>query len=204
MIKNLKFLVTVLLISTFAFATDEAPKKQMFADLDFIRNTFEFRYGPAEWKRDFCGWDIGAEVAKSKERISAINDITIKDYQKEIVRLLNSTKDYHVGTYFYSTELASLPFTVKSAEGAYFITTIDRDSLSEDQYPFEVGDELVFFDKKPVKEVIEKLKESCFMSNSPLTEQSKAEQLLTFRAGTLGMDVPQGPINISVKSFCHP
>ncbi len=43
-------------------------------------------------------------------------------------------KDYHVDVTFFSTEQASLPFSVRGVEGRYFIDWLDPLRLSPSHY----------------------------------------------------------------------
>ena len=65
-----------------------------------------------------------------------------QDFQIVLKEFLGAAKDYHVNAHFYSTEEAHLPFTVKGAEGRYFIAHINRLRAPTYSFPFEVGGRL--------------------------------------------------------------
>lgn len=175
-------------------------REGMLRELDFLGNVFETRYAPAEWKKHYSQWDLTTELAQAKATVTSSQTFTVKDYQRVLQRLCNSTGDHHVGVAFYSTEAALLPFEVASAEGKIFITEIDRDRLPYRSYPFEVGDELVLFDGSPIAEVLRELAADELANTGSATECALAEILLTYRRGVYGNNVPQGPICITVKS----
>lgn len=195
------FLVTLAFFPLMGFAIDqEATKQMMVDDLGFIKNTFEVMYAPAGWKKEQYGWDLDTEIEKVKTRIQSNPKISTKDYQREISQFLRTTKDYHVGVLFHSTESASLPFTVKSSEGKYFITSINKEQLSSANFPVSIGDEIVKFGGKPIADVIADLKMNEIGDATATTDQCLAEMILTYRSGMSGMIVPRGPINITVNS----
>lgn len=168
-------------------------------DLTFIKNTLEVCYAPAQWKKEYCNWDLDASYSESISRLNHLASDLPLYYQRELLRFLNQTQDYHVGINYYATERASLPFTVKGANGRYFITYVDRDVLMYGMYPFNVGDELLLFDGRPIAEVITELQVSEFRSNFP-TDWSLTEQMLTNRCASRGTVVPYGPVSITVRS----
>ncbi len=178
----------------------ETIKERMLRDLDFIRNTFEVKYAPAEWKRRYSGWDLETEIERAKDFVRYSDEVSIKSYQHAVREFILSTKDYHVGVHFWSTEWAALPFRVCGADGKYFITFIDRARLPARSFPFKVGDELVKFDGRPTNEVIQELKAREVGDASPLTDQALAEIYLTRRSGAAGLIVPRGPVTITVAS----
>lgn len=173
-------------------------QKEMMEDLQFIANRFKTNYAPVDWKKEYFQWDVDAEVLKAQDKIFANENITVNDYQKILKDFIDTTKDYHVGYYFYHTERAKLHFTVKSADGKYFLAYIDRAKLPESAFPFHEGDELVEFDHKPVSEALKELynEESV---NVKETDLAIAELRLTSRAASSLVPVPYGAIDIGVK-----
>jgi hypothetical protein len=205
-------LLTLLLIPSLLTAfSDEANKKTMFHELDFIKSVFEATYAPAEWKKSYYGWDLEAEVETAKANIASITPITLRDYQQELVRVLNSTRDYHVSIVYHSTEYAFLGFGITSAEGRYFISNVLEFEIEETEEPIPLpayfqnfqtlasGDEIVYFDGKPIQEAIDDFKSTSFGAATAETDQILAEHSLTARLGSLGNKVPQGPIMIGIR-----
>ena len=182
-----------------AASVDDSRKSAMYNELDFIKSVFESKYAPTEWKRAYFGWDLEKEVETAKAHIAKINPITLKDYQREVLRLLNSTKDYHVQTLFCSTEAAFLPFGVKRASGKYLITQLLTDEEGKPPFGLAVGDELVAFDGLPVAEAIAELKRISYDDNTEETDQIYAEVFLTNRMGFTGLPVPQGLVSFTIR-----
>lgn len=198
-----KILMTVAwVIPAFCFAVDieQATKDRMKSDLDSIRNVLDVGYAPREWKNTYCGWDLDAEIQNAKNCIQNVQGITVKKYQKIVSDFFHSTKDYHVDVYFYSTESAKLPFTVKTAEGRYFISYVDSSKLNSLVYPLYEGDELVLFDNRPIADVMKELIDNNSNHANESTDRMMASFFLTHRSGALGQYVPRGSVTVGVKT----
>lgn len=195
------FIILSILNSLFLFSEDSFLKRKMLNDLESIRNTFDVKYAlAADYKKNRFNLSIDDEFNKIKNEIETNQVSTIKDYQVALKRLFKSFKDYHVGVSFYSTESASLPFRVQSAEGRYFISWIDPKYNMKELYLINVGDELIEFDDVPIQEAINNIKAIDFADPLSETDQIFAEMCLTKRFGCLAHNVPKGPINVTIKS----
>ena len=175
-------------------------KDKMCATLDVIKSAFDAQYAPAYWKKTFVGWELETKIEEAKARVRRSHKITLKDFQHIISDFFKSTRDYHVGVHFFSTEVARLPFSVKGAGGKYFITHIDRERLNPAVYPFEVGDELISFNGKPTAIAVQELKDQEVGNASAETDLAMAAIYLTIRTGVMGHKVPKGPVTIAVRS----
>ncbi len=109
----------------------------------------------------------------------------MNDYRKIATNFLRSTHDYHVSVYFHTTEKATLPFAVVGAQGRYFIMYIDRTKLSETQFPFAVGDEILEFGGKKVADAVAEVKQELAWSVDE-TDEALAQYHLTRRSATSG------------------
>lgn len=186
---------------------DAADKSKMLLNLDIIKNSFEVKYAPVEWKKKYSGWDLEEEINLAKLKIIAAGPLTVKEYQRILHAFFISTRDYHVHDLYYSTEMAILPFVVKGVGGKYFITEVDEEALqlmknsgfySGDIDP-QVGDELISFDSKITHNVIEEIKIKELGNSESKTAQVLAEPLLTKRLGLLGHEIPKDRIKITFK-----
>lgn len=204
----MKFLNIVLVGLTLALhatgyglISEQAVKDGMKRDLDVIHNTFEVYYAPKEWKKTQFGWDLASEIQKAKDKVQSAENITIKKFQYIVRDFFHSTKDYHVGVRFISTETGTLPFSIKASQGRYFVSYVNSSQLDQSVFPLFVGDEIVEFDHRPIAEVMNELREA-FSSNSNLaTDEQMTAFYLTHRSGQLGHYVPKGRTAIAVKSF---
>lgn len=174
-------------------------KRRALSDLDTIHSIFEVKYAPLTWKGEFANWELNQSIQNAKNKIDSLPNPSLKDCQIIIRDFFNSTLDYHVGICFHSTESASLPFLVKGAEKRYFICDVDQCMINQSRFPFEVGDEILAFDRRPVHEVIEELRLREYGSNTYETDLALAELTLTNRRSALGHVIPKGEVVIIGK-----
>lgn len=179
-------------------APDEL-RRRMFDDLDYVRTVFDVKYAPRNWKSDFANWDLDREVAHAKERVASLARPTVKGYHRILRDFLNSARDYHVNPIFYSTELATLPFTVTHAEGRYFVAAVYQSYSQNKSVPLHVGDELLIWDGRPIADVIRELQKREFGQNTYETDHALASTVLTERSGAEGHDVPSGRVTLAVR-----
>lgn len=180
-------------------ASDSLTKRRVLSDLDSIHNIFEVKYAPLKWKGEYANWDLDQAIQEAKDKIENIPNPNLKECQVIVRDFFNSTRDYHVGVRFYSTESASLPFLVKGAQNRYFICDIDRSQVSSSKFPFDIGDEILTFGGRPVHDVVDELRRVEFGSNTYETDFALAEMLLTNRHGAMGNHIPQGSIALTGK-----
>ena len=178
----------------------ESRRKQMIQDVEVIKHHFEAAYAPMSWKQAELGFDLELAFENAKSQILATPNITTKQFQRIVRQFVNTAHDYHVDALFYSTEAASLPFSIRGAEGRYFIDWIDPLRLSSTYYPVQVGDELLTFDQRPIAEVINELMAEIGKNSNPKTDRRLAEIKLTQRIGATGDLVPKGTIMLSTRS----
>lgn len=183
-----------------ASSFEDRKKGQMIQDLEVIKHHFEAGYAPAEWKKEYAGWNLNEAFEQSKSEILSKPSITTKQFQQIVRNFVKTMKDYHVDVMFFSTERASLPFSVKGSEGRYFIDWVDPLRLPIAYYGIRAGDELIEFDQQPIAEVMAVMAKESGKSSNPSTDQSLAEMKLTSRTGMAGDIVPKGAILVTTKS----
>lgn len=168
----------------------------MLAELDIIKNTFEVKYAPAEWKKEFAGWDLNYEIDRAKAAVLKQKPATIKNFHHILRTFFKSMRDYHVDVFFFSTESAYLPFRLQGANGRYFLAWIDYHNAPAE---WNIGDEVTQFNGMTIEAAIEDLKSRELGNPESSTDQAMAEIYLTTRVGAVGHQVPSGPITIAVK-----
>jgi hypothetical protein len=182
----------------FGAARAESPVVQSTKSaLDFMVSVYSTTYAPAAWKKQYDGWSLESEYQIAVDKINNNPDLSVKEARQILMDFVYSMRDYHVSIRFFSTEEASLPFTVRGTEGRYFIVHIDKSKLGSDVFPFSVGDEVVSFGGKPIAEEISSLK--IYEKNVEETDQALAELSLTRRRASRGFTVPKGPVVVGIK-----
>lgn len=175
-------------------------KLLMIQDLEVIKHHFEMGYAPAKWKKEYLNWDLNQSFEKAKNQILQTPAISTKQFHQIVRQFMNSMSDYHVSVLFFSTESASLPFSVKGVNGRYFIDWIDPIRLPKSYYGLSTGDEILMFDERPVGDVIDEIEKEGSKSSHPQTDRALAEMKLTVRSGKNGDTVPKGVILIKTRS----
>lgn len=195
----------------------------MIQDLEVAKYFFENNYAPKEWKKERFGWTLDEEFEKAKNRILQEKPLLSKDYHKIFKDFLNSTRDYHVGFSFYSTEMSIFPLLeIKSIDGHYYISSKEEFSELKDIFnnidgifepdPFdetlaemnnfseiEVGDELIAFNGISIDEVINKLIEEELTGEKTPTNYALAQKMLFDRMASYGMSVSKGNFQMTLK-----
>ncbi len=189
-------LIAGTMLSLPLFARLNTSRTEMIKDIDIIQRTFEERYAPSEWKKEYTGWELVNETTVAKNTIINNPSINLKDFWNVITHLFESTKDYHVTVDFFSTEKATLPFNVRHINGRYYFSYISK-ALAEENFPFKPGDELIAMDGMLINDVIKDLKKYHQVSNFEGTDMRFAALHLTHRVGALGHDIPYGPITLT-------
>ncbi|MBX3022158.1 MAG: protease-like activity factor CPAF [Bdellovibrionales bacterium] len=186
----------ILLIGTVVNA--DPVKESIAMELAFIKRVFEVGYAPTAWKKQHFNWDLQAEYQKAKDTLVNKTDVSALEYRQIVGGLLTSMRDYHVGYSFLATERASLPLGVYSVNGRTFIVWIDTRKLSPETFPFQVGDELIEWNGRPMTDVMKDM-QALMKTSEAHTDARMADLVLTSRRAARGLQVPQGRVDLVVK-----
>jgi hypothetical protein len=194
MLKNALVMLTLAMMMTSTIAATKL-QKRMIRFVDSVADVYDSMYAPALWKKEFSNWTMDAQVSIAKEKILA-KSLSISEYQKVVNELILSMKDFHVSVKFHATESARLPFMIRGAEGRYFIVHIDKTKLSDADFPFAIGDEIVEMNGKSVDLIVKELKGN-LGGNTSETDQALAEMSLTSRSAARAHIVPKGAVEVT-------
>jgi hypothetical protein len=194
---SIALLAFVFSFSALAAVPSEQLKQRLAQDLEFIAANFANDYAPRAWKEKFLNWNLSEELKKAQGKIAGATDLN--QVRQAAVDFLNSTSDYHVGYSFYSTEKATLPFSVRTVESKTLVVYIDRSKISEDKFDLETGDELVAMNEVPVSEILKDIAARIVGHNVQSTDEALADLSLTRRRGARNLPVPRGPVSLAYK-----
>lgn len=214
----------LLLLGSFFFLiheglASESIKESMLQDLEVAKYSLSVKYAPYEWKRDYFGWTLEQAFNDAKTKLLDTKDLSFKEYHQIFKGFLSTTRDYHVRSQFYSTEMAFFPLTVKQVNGSYYITSFETEfSLSGDEIAFEfegydeesfakaltalnpqIGDEVVAINGIAIQELIEKLIDDDLGGDRTPTGYAIAERLIFRRFGKYGHEVPSGSFELTIR-----
>jgi hypothetical protein len=168
---------TALLVLLSAPAAAQLTVQQKLADFQSLVSLYAKQYAPYEWKRDTQGFDL-YNVAPWVERIRrSPNDL---DYLQILAEYVASLNDIHASYTTRSNFIADLHLYTDIYDGRVLIEQIDRFYLPASRFPFEVGDEVILFDGRPVLEVVRELSRSVQFANERSTLRYAAD-LLVYR-----------------------
>ena len=175
------------------FSTAETNlQKDMIGTTYSVFSVFSQMYAPRDWKKEHLSWDVDEEREKIIDTVLQNPDITVKEFHRLLLSSVNQLHDYHVSLSILSSESSTLPFRVKPSYGRYFVVA---NFGSPSNFPFDLGDELIAMNGRPVDEVVQD-----FLKKSPapqsLTEKMLAAFQLTSRRAILGEEVPKGLVNL--------
>lgn len=151
---------------------------QKVQDFQSLVSLYAKRYAPYTWKKTLLGVDI-LDVRNWVERVrNSKDDLEYYEIAAEYVAQLDDLHSYYLGP---SRFAAFANFAVDIYDGKVLVEAIDRATLPEARYPFQVGDELVSVDGKPVDVLIDEFAKLRRRGNPSTTRRSAAD-LITFRS----------------------
>jgi hypothetical protein len=155
--------------------------QQKLTDFQAIVSLYAKQYAPYEWKRDTQGFDL-YNVAPWVDRIRRSTDDL--EYLQILTEYTASLNDIHSSYSVRSNFTADLHLYTDIYDGRVLIEQIDRFYLPASRFPFEVGDEVVQFDGRPVMDVVRELARSYKFANERSTMRYAAD-LLVYRPQAL-------------------
>ncbi len=148
--------ILALLCLTFAVSTVHArplTKAQKLEDFNYLTSVINANYGPLEYKMSNKVVDIINLNVQFQNLIE--NTTSNRDFYYTLVKYVAAYKDGHFGIRVPSTIIKSRAVVTDLVDGKVLITGIDRTKVSKEQFPFEIGDEVVSVDGQPIKEYLD-------------------------------------------------
>ena len=158
-------------------ASAQLTMDQKIHDFENIAAIYAKRYAPYEWKKELFGFDL-FDIGPWLDRVAqSSDDLEFFEIALEYVASLNDT---HSSFAMPSSFLADLGFTVDIYDGKVLIDSINRARLPVLQYPFQIGDQLIAVDGRPVEDLMTEF--SRFLKRgSPESSRRSVADFLTFR-----------------------
>jgi len=151
--------------------------EQKLHDFENMAALYAKRYAPYEWKKQLFGFDL-LDIAPWLDRVArSADDLEFFEIALEYVASLDDT---HSSFSTPSTFIASLGFSVDIYDDRVLIDSINRTRLPVQQYPFQIGDELISVDGRPVEELMADFSRF-FKRANPRSTRRTAADFLTFR-----------------------
>lgn len=151
--------------------------EQKLTDFQTIVALYAKQYAPYEWKLEVEKFDL-YNVAPWVERIRQSKDDL--EYSQILAEYIGGLNDIHASYAMRSFFVADLHLYTDIYDGKVLIEQIDRAYLPASRFPFEVGDEIVLFDGRPVMEVVREIARGVKFANERSTMRY-ATDLLVYR-----------------------
>jgi hypothetical protein len=173
----LSFLSAVILAVTAASTCPaQLSPEQKSADFRYLAGIYAKQYASYEWKRTLFGFDA-LDIQPWLERAGrTTNDL---DFYELCVEYIANFNDSHVPFILPSNFVASLGFTVDIYDGKVLIDSINRTRLPLARFPFQIGDELVAVDSRPVEQLITEFARYAPASNVRSNRRTAAGRMVT-------------------------
>lgn len=189
--------IITLLIPCLVFSTPT--KEAMLNDLEALKNTYQVKYAPAIWKKQYLNWDLEDAAAQAVESIEQLEQPSVKQYQAIVMQFLQSMQDLHVNVQFFSTEFSALLFCIKEIDNRFFISAVH--SLYSEVFADKLnkGDEVLEFNGVPIQTVFEGIMQQKHYNSEDPTYRAIAARYMTLRSATRGLKAEEGEITLKVK-----
>ncbi len=168
---------SVLMFVTCWPAAAQLTVEQKLADFQAVVALYAKQYAPYEWKLETEKFDL-YNVAPWVDRIRKTTDDL--EYLQTLSEYVAGLNDIHSSYVAKSTFVADLHIYTDIYDGKVLIEQIDRAHLPVSRFPFEVGDEVVLFDGRPVMEVVRETARGVKFANERSTMRY-ATDLLVYR-----------------------
>jgi hypothetical protein len=173
MIARLALLILAVVIP----ASAQLTKDQRLSDFRNLVDLYARRYAGAQWKKTVLNFDL-LDLSPWLPRVAAAG--TDLEFYDLMVEYVGSLQDAH-DQYILPTDFeAWLDISCDIYDGKVLIDSINRKTLPARTFPFQVGDEILKVDGKPVADLI-RLFSKYVSGGNPRTVQRLAAELLVDR-----------------------
>lgn len=192
---TLAILIASFLTST---ASAELTRDQRVSDAQTLIAYFENGYAPAEWKKAFL--DISMDdLAAKLMGVAYQENIPDEEFYAAMARYTGGLQDTHVSFKTPASQKSTLGFGCDYIEDKVVIEWINRDRHPREEFPYEIGDELLSVDGKSVKGIMEKLNPYIGNGQDKIQKRILAGYI-TFRSQLRFPIQPSGTVVVEIKS----
>jgi hypothetical protein len=169
--------------------------QEKLADFTQLNLAIDSSYGPLKYKQEVRGLNL--EVVRNQYRNEIVATKTNADFYYSLVRYISEFHDGHFGAVLPTDYMAQIPVVTDWVDGKILIDSVDRTQLTEKDFPFVKGDEILTFDGKPVTDVVSNL--SQYLGGGfTQSEMRSAAQVLFVRTGRR-FPVPTGSVQVQIR-----
>jgi hypothetical protein len=197
-----RILIAIVLFST-AFvisrpAASDLTRDERVSDAQTMIATFDSRYAPADWKKDFLDVSLSDLTANLMGEVYR-QDMTDEDFYAAMERFSGSLRDTHNWFIIPSSYGARLPLSCDYVEGKVIISRVDGGQMTVDGFTFKRGDELVSIDGVAAKAAIDDLAQYDREGTEAPQNRFLAGSL-TYRSQDVLPYIPTGSAVVEIRS----
>lgn len=141
-------LISILLCASISGVARDLTTEEKLADFHYFTSVINSGYGPLEYKALNKVVLYPQLNARFEQEIAATT--TNNDFYYKLLEYVATYRDGHFNISVPTTKTATIAVVTDLIDGKVLITKIGRDKLTEDKFPFNVGDEVVSVDNQPV------------------------------------------------------
>jgi C-terminal processing protease CtpA/Prc len=165
--------VFALLLST-EVAFGQLARDQKLFDFQSLAALFVKQYGPYEWKRDALHFDL-FDLKPWLDRVERSKDDL--EFYEICAQYVASLDDLHSQYFVPSMFEAYIGIGVDLYDDKPLIDSIDRRELPEEDFPFQIGDELISVDGQLVEDWIRDVSRLVSFANPRSTRRFALDQI---------------------------
>ena len=143
--------------------------EQKLADFRYLVSVINAGYGPLEYK--IANKVLSYDALNARFESEIANTKTNAEFYYKMVEYVAAYRDGHFSLRLQNVRTASLPALTDLIDGKVLITKINRDKIKEDQFPFNVGDEIVSVDGQDIGAYLDEA--SRYVGSGQLLSQRK-------------------------------
>lgn len=150
--RTLFILLTALNLFPSLVQAQKLTAMQKQADFNQLVQMIRSKYGPLHFKADQMGITLENLIAQYEEKL--VKNSSNQEFYYGMLQFVAAFQDGHFNAYVPTERKASVPFSVKWIQGKVLIDHIDRDKLTESDFPFVKGDEILSVDGVKINDFI--------------------------------------------------
>lgn len=182
-------------LSTVGNAANTLTAEQKLSDLNQIVSMVKSGYGPLHYKND--KFNINVDILKNIYADKIADTTTNAQFYYTLIRFIAEFHDGHFRATLPTNLKASVPFDTDLVEGKVLIGEINRTLLTEKNFAFQKGDEIVAVDGLDISTVLNTLQSYRGLGFSQ-SERRYAARAITVRDGKR-MPIPSGEVVFKIR-----
>ncbi len=188
-------------IDSFPSATLVDQPEQMLKQLNYLEMFLQEFFISGDIQKLSHTSLLDALFQEAKKTLIIQPPSSVKEFRQRLNRLLNSLTDWHTSLSFYSSEASLLPFTMREAQGRYFVFSTSPTLFQQlELTAMQVGDEILEWNGRPVSQAVAAFCQAEFPLEKPAYAWRHAASFLTARFGQYGQLLPdESSVQLKVR-----